>query len=67
MPANPADDAEYQKYLADKKAAEEPAEASRYYVHLADGSVVVLDQDEADETGTHHDGIAVIGKYKVGA
>jgi hypothetical protein len=34
------------------------------YVHLADGNVVKMAQGEV---GTHVDGVAVIGKYQVGA
>lgn len=38
--------------------------AVEYYVHLADGNVVTLPADKVD---SHVDGVAVIGKYQVGA
>jgi hypothetical protein len=39
--------------------------ALEYYVHLADGNVVTL--PAADASNSHVDGVAVIGKYQVGA
>jgi hypothetical protein len=39
--------------------------ALEYYVHLADGNVITLPAAEA--SNSHVDGVAVIGKYQVGA
>jgi hypothetical protein len=41
----------------------EQAKPEEWYVHLADGQVVIL---PADEVSTSYDGIQVIGKYRVG-
>ena len=61
-------DADYQAFLewqkAQKVASEEVDKPVEYYVHLADGSVHVIPEAEAE--GTHVDGVAVIGKYQVG-
>jgi len=46
-------------------AVEDAVKAIEYYVHLADGNVVKLPADQA--ATTHVDGVAVIGKYQVGA
>jgi len=63
------EDAGYQAYLAQKKADEAAvsAQSPEFYVHLADGSVVKLSSADADEAGSHYDGIAVIARYLVGA
>jgi hypothetical protein len=45
-------------------AVEDVEAAVEDYVHLADGNVVTMPQGEV---GTHVDGVAVIGKYQVGA
>jgi hypothetical protein len=49
-------------------AADEHAEANKpaeYYVHLADGNVVTMKDEES--SGSHVDGIQVIARYLVGA
>jgi hypothetical protein len=43
---------------------QDAVKAVEYYVHLADGNVVTLPADQID---SHVDGVAVIGKYQVGA
>jgi hypothetical protein len=67
---SPADDSEYQEFLAFKNQKAAKAEADKpkeYYVHMADGNVVTLSQEESDATGSHYDGIAVVNRYQVGA
>jgi redox-sensitive bicupin YhaK (pirin superfamily) len=62
-------DPQYQAFLdwqASQKAAaeaEQPKE-TRYYVHLADGRVEVLGEEEASQS--HYEGVKVIDKYQVG-
>jgi hypothetical protein len=67
--ADKNDDAEYQEFLAQKRASEaaQAASAPEFYVHLADGNVVKLSQEDSDAAGSHYDGIAVIARYQVGA
>ena len=55
------------KWQAAQSAEEEAAKPKEYYVHLADGNVVQLSQEDADNAGTHYDGVQVIAKYEVGA
>jgi hypothetical protein len=66
--SEPTPDADYVAFQEWKAAQAKVAEAVdkpvEYYVHLADGSVDVMPEAEAE--GTHVDGVAVIGKYQVG-
>jgi hypothetical protein len=62
-----ADFAAFQEWKASRDAAEAEVKPREYYVHLADGNVVTLSEEDSDATGTHYDGIAVIGRYEVGA
>lgn len=59
-------DADYQAFLEWKKAQVPPAETGpiQYYVHLADGRVEVLGEEEAGQS--HYEGVRVIDKYQVG-
>jgi hypothetical protein len=47
--------------VAGSQAADAEVE---YYVHLADGKVVTMPQNEV---ASHVDGVQVIGKYRIGA
>jgi hypothetical protein len=44
---------------------QEAVKAIEYYVHLADGTVQTMTAADADTS--HVNGVAVIGKYQVGA
>ncbi len=62
-------DADYQEFLAQKRAREaaEAAGAPEFYLWLADGNVVTLSQEDSDAAGSHVDGVAVVARYQVGA
>lgn len=64
-------DADYQAFLAWKAQQAQAAQAeeaanqpAQYYVHLADGRVEVLGEEEASQS--HYNGVRVIDKYQVG-
>lgn len=65
--ASAAEFEEFKAWKAAQAAANEPAKPVEYYVHLANGDVVTLDQEAVDQAGSHYDGIEVIAKYQVGA
>ena len=65
--SDPSTDKEYQAYLASKQAAEKAEETPEFYVHLADGNVVKLSDDDLAAAGSHYDGIAIVNSYRVGA
>lgn len=64
----PQIDPQYQEFLNWKKAQESAAQADaapvQYYVHLADGRVEVLGEEEASQS--HYEGVRIIDKYLVG-
>jgi hypothetical protein len=65
----PAPDVDYEEYKAWKAQQEANAEAAKpaeYYVHLADGQVVQLDESALAEAGSHVNGVQVIASYRVG-
>lgn len=61
-------DPQYQAFLAWQAAQEAAQHAetapAQFYVHLADGRVEVLGEEEANQS--HYDGVRVIDKYQVG-
>ena len=51
--------------VAESAPVQEAVQAAReFYVHLADGNVVTLPEDQANTS--HVNGVAIIGKYLVG-
>jgi hypothetical protein len=61
-------DPDYAAFLAWRDAQKSQAEPeqskeTRYYVHLADGRVEVLNEEAASQS--HYDGVKVIDKYAV--
>lgn len=64
----PQVDQEYQDFLNWKAAQAQAAQAEnkpvQYYVHLADGRVEVLGEEEASQS--HYEGVRIIDKYQVG-
>jgi hypothetical protein len=65
MEADPRLDPEYQAFLAAKKAEADASQPKEYYVHLANGSVLTLPED--DSAISHIEGVEVIARYLVGA
>lgn len=64
---NDQDQKDFEAWKAARDAAEQAARPRQYYVHLADGQVVTLGQDELNAAGSHVNGIAVTATYEVGA
>jgi hypothetical protein len=53
--------------VADSAPVQEAEKEVEYYVHMADGTVQILPESQVPVGTTHLNGMAVIGRYEVGA